>query len=74
MAEVLRSYLDEEMKSGGDRKRKLIEKLYSMATGSDSGSVAAMRLLIETASRNELEERVVALEEAFARGDQRGRA
>jgi hypothetical protein len=66
LAEVLRCYLDEPLKTG-DRKRKLIERLYSMATSSDSGSVAAMRLLIETANRNELEERVIALEEMFAK-------
>jgi len=73
LAEVLRDYLDEPMKTV-DRKRKLIECLFTMATNKDSGSVAAMRLLIETVNKNEIEERVVALEENFARMTNRGGA
>jgi hypothetical protein len=64
LAEVLREFLDEPVKKG-DRKRHLIQRLFSAATGKVT-NIPAAKLIFDTYARTDVEERLARLEQLFA--------
>ena len=62
LAETFRTYLDGRDKSGRIRKNLLIERLFALTDGS-SAAVSASRLICDTVSNFEMEERLQRLEE-----------